>query len=109
MERVTSFGRADALKVNGKLKVPMVILCENNGGKDSFVGFVPGLVFNLVRANNLAECEKLLKDATLFAIKKMVKENLAFPFFPQKEEIKKDFKNVKKIIYLNISSQSKKQ
>lgn len=106
--RKTNFGKIDALAINGEQEVPMVILKNVEDGKDVYEGFVPGLLFNLVRAQSIEECEKLLKDATINHLKQMYKQEIPFPFFPDKKDIEKDFKSVKKIIYLKISSKNRK-
>lgn len=110
MRKVTNYGIVDSLAIEGFLKVPMVILksMDIKNKTEVYEGFVPGLLFKLVRAKSLDECELLLKKTTISHIKKMVKENSPFPFFPDRHEIETDFNGVVKIIYLNVNSKIRK-
>lgn len=96
-------GVADARDVAKEFNVPMVIIRANKT-KENYEGFVPGINFSSVFGNSEQEVQEKLKNKTVSALKELAINNLPLPFFPSGEEIKKDFENVVKIIYLKIKT-----
>jgi len=107
MVRITSFGNADSLAKTGEIVVPLVILTKEKLGKTFYVGFVPALTKKDIIFEELELCKKELKKVANDIIKQYAKKNLPFPFFPTKDEIVADFKNVKEITFLKIKSQKR--
>lgn len=100
--RATSFGKIDTLKEYGELKVPMVIISETKNGVTSYIGFVPGIELNKITSLSIDICKKTLLKETEEKVKNMIKNEIPFPFFPTKEEILEDYKNVCYIKFVNI-------
>ena len=87
-------------EVDGKINLPLVITKEN--GK--YHGFVPGIVMKDFVCDNTQECEAKLKLFVRDYILDMRKTKKPYPFFPNNEEIKKDFKGVVLIKRLTIKT-----
>ena len=107
MARITSFGKVDTLTQYGEIAMPLVILKAQNISTTKYIGFIPGITTKDITSNNLDDCKKLLKEQTKKIITQMAKDNIEFPFFPTKEDILKDFKNVVEIIYIKIKSKKR--
>lgn len=91
---------ADAKEVNKEFNIPLVIIKNQN----AYEGFVPGLAFKSVFGDSEQEVQEKLKDATINALKELAINGKPMPFFPNSEEIKKDFENVIKILYLKVKA-----
>ena len=103
MVRITANGRVDALNINGVLMAPMVVIRqESTDGKNHYAGFVPGIIMKNVVAGTERECMENLKETFSHIVKDMYKKKVPFPFFPTKEEIYKDYQDVKSIAYIKI-------
>ena len=74
--------------------IPLVFILEN----EKYHGFVPGFVMKDIISSNLNECKKMLTNYVKTEVKKMIEENIDFPYFPEDGEIKEDFKNVVDIL-----------
>ena len=108
MARVTNFGKIDTLSVSEEISMPLVIIKEINQTETKFRGFIPALTNKDVITDNLDDCKTALKQKAKKIVHQMAKDNLEFPFFPCKEEITNDFKNVYQIIYIKIKSKKRK-
>ena len=74
--------------------IPLVFTLEN----EKYHGFVPGFVMRDIISSDLNECKKMLTNYVKTEAKKMIEENIDFPYFPEDGEIKADFKNVVDIL-----------
>ena len=108
MARITSFGQIDSLSVNATVLVPLVILKEQKNNVTKFRGFIPALTKKDIVSNTLESCKQQIKQTANLIINNMAKNNLPFPFFPTKQQLKTDYPNLCEIIYIKISSQKRK-
>ena len=76
--------------IDGVVDIPMVVTNEGT----SFHGFVPGFVMKDIIQDDKNVCMQKLQDFVKLTVKNMIKDKKLFPFFPDNEQIKKDFKNV---------------
>lgn len=96
--------KADSLSLYGEIKAPLVIRKEEINNEVRFLGFIPGLTQVDIIENTQQECESKLKETALKLIKKLAKENAPFPFFPTRNEIMEDFRDVISIKFITIKS-----
>lgn len=76
--------------VDGKVIIPLVFTNEEDG----FHGFVPGIAIKDVVCKDIKECETKLFATIKPIILEKITNKKPFPFFPENDEIKQDFKNV---------------
>lgn len=88
-------------KKEEKISIPLVFTRED--GK--IHGFVPGIVMKDIVCEDIAECEKLLKEHVKTFVKSANVNSIEFPYFPSNEHIKRDFKNV--VLIKRLSMQTK--
>ncbi len=103
MVKITSFNKADSLAIYKKINMPLVIIKGNN----CFNGFIPGITKNDIVCETLEECKIQLKQHATQIVELMAKNNVEFPFFPTKEEILQDFKNVVYIKFITVTSNNR--
>ena len=106
MARISNFGRVDALE-SGEIAMPLVILKKESCSRTKYVGFIPGMTSKDIISEDVDTCKKFLKTEAKNIIKQMAKNNLAFPFFPAREEIVKDYPNVMEISFIKIKSEKR--
>lgn len=90
--RLTGFNIKE--KKDDFVLIPLVFILEN----EKYHGFVPGFVMRDIISSDLNECKKMLTNYVKTEAKKMIEENIDFPYFPEDGEIKADFKNVVDIL-----------
>ncbi len=106
--RQTTGGQIDALAISGELSVPLVILKNENKNVTHYIGFIPGILMKNISAETLEDCKTKLKNFLVSKLKDMVKANEPFPFFPDKEEINKEYDNIELLEFVKIKSQNRK-
>lgn len=90
-----------------KLIVPMVIRYRKIDERMLYTGFVPGFQTPDVVDENLEACKTKLFDKTRAIIIDMIQKNKPFPFFPTKEELLEDYKDIVNITFANIPNNKK--
>lgn len=93
MKNFNSIVKPATSVVDGKVIIPYVFTKED--GK--IHGFVPGFKIKDVVSLSLEECMKILNLYVKEEVFKRIKDNSPFPFFPNDDEIFRDFENVIKI------------
>lgn len=100
MAKITSFGKADAI-YSGEVMIPLVVLQKS---ENSFAGFIPGFVMKNIVESTAEECIAKLKTYLTQKLKTIKENGDTFPFFPNRQEIMKDFENVYKIEFIKVVS-----
>ena len=103
MVKITSFGKADSL-ASGEVMIPLVVLKNPNSTNSAYAGFIPGFVMKNIVESTPEECFAKLKSYLAQKIKTIKENGDTFPFFPNRQEIIKDFENVYKIEFIKIVS-----
>lgn len=102
MAKITKLFVPDALQVQGKLNIPLVVTKAIEDGVEVYHGFVPGLTVEDCVSPSLDSCKARLKQEAERLIDKYLKEDKEFPFFPTKEEIIENFDGVCNIKFIKI-------
>ena len=102
MARITKLFVPDSMQVEKELKLPLVVTKVAENGVYVYHGFVPGFTKEDCRATTQESCVKMLKGEVDKLIDYYLKNNMAFPFFPTKEEVIADFDNVCHITMIKI-------
>ena len=92
----------DSRDFEKNIKLPFVVRRRKIDGKMVFTGFVPGITKQDVVADDAEVCKTLLIENTTDIVRKMIKENLPFPFFPDEKELKEDFDDIYSITFAPI-------
>lgn len=90
-----------------KLIVPMVIRHRKIADKMVYTGFVPGFEGKDVIGENMEECKTRLFERTKKVLIEMLKNDKPFPFFPTKEELMEDYKDIVNITFTSVPNTKK--
>ena len=85
-----------------QIKIPMVIRKKVKNNQSTYWGFIPGLTNKDIVSINFEICKNSLLDTTKKFARKLASGELQFPFFPSKQELKEDFKDIFYLAYLKI-------
>lgn len=108
MVQITTYGKIDSLAISEQISMPLVILKQNTEKGQRFIGFIPAITSRDIISNTLDECKNTLKQEAMKIIGIMAKDNVEFPFFPTKNEILENYKNVIEISFIKIKSKKRK-
>ena len=101
--RTSNFGQTNAFTDLDEVVVPLVVNTrKDKDGKLTYHGFVPGIMVEDVVDTDLETVKSALDTKIKKVIGNMINDNIPFPFFPDKDQIIKDYKDVVFIKLLKI-------
>lgn len=101
--RTSNFGQTNALTDLDEVVVPLVVnKRKDKDGTLTYHGFVPGIMVEDVVDTDLETVKSALDTKFKKVIGNMINNNIPFPFFPDKDQIIKDYKDVVFIKLLKI-------
>ena len=101
--RTSNFGQTNALTDLDEVVVPLVVnTSKEKDGTMTYHGFVPGIMIEDVVATDLETVKSALDIKIKKVINNMIDKNIPLPFFPDKDQIIKDYKDVVFIKLLKI-------